>query len=158
MRSFQDGAESEGNLGLLKETVHNLGRSTKTSSLWMLDNESAFLDAYALMYARGAQSDAQSGKRFVRLHDRILQTVCLFRRQTVERVEALAQSQRPDQILLGFVDKGEPLFRKLPKVHADSPFGLNFAHRLDKLVKWVGQEKNGRDAPCRAESRVQVGQ
>jgi len=131
--SMMDGVESEGSLGLPRETVHNLGRSTKTSSLWMLDNESAFLDAYALMYA---QSGNGGHGKFVRIHDQILQTVCLFRRQTVERVEALAQSQRPDQILLEFVNKGEPLFRKLPKVHADSPFSLNFAHRLDKLVKW----------------------
>ena len=117
----------------MKETVHNLGRSTKTSSLWMLDNESSFLDAYTLMYAPGSQ-----GHKFVRFHARALQTLCLFRRRTVERVEALASSDQPDQLLLEFVRKGEPLFDKLPVLDAAalSRFSIVFARRLRMVAQW----------------------
>jgi len=131
--SMMDGAESEGDASQLKETVHNLGRSTKTSSLWMLDNESSFLDAYTLMYAPGSQ-----GHKFVRFHARALQTLCLFRRRTVERVEALASSDQPDQLLLEFVRKGEPLFDKLPGLDtaARAQFRIAFASRLRMVAQW----------------------
>merc|ERR1712080_593895 len=35
---------------VLSETIHNLAKSSQTDGLWLLDNESGLLDAYALLY------------------------------------------------------------------------------------------------------------
>ncbi|CAG2123264.1 unnamed protein product, partial [Medioppia subpectinata] len=50
--SMQDAALKQNNTTILKETIHNLVKSTKTNSIWMIDNESGFLDAYWLMYSQ----------------------------------------------------------------------------------------------------------
>ena len=46
---FQDAAEKEDKPSILKETIHNLALSEDTGSLWYIDNESSFLDAYSLL-------------------------------------------------------------------------------------------------------------
>lgn len=74
--SMQDGADKEGRPSVLRETVHNLAVSEETGSLWLLDNESAFLSAYSLLYAEDPRGN---GARFRGFHRRMLRTMCIFR-------------------------------------------------------------------------------
>jgi hypothetical protein len=39
----QDGADKEKRPAIMRETIHNLALSATTGSLWLIDNESAFL-------------------------------------------------------------------------------------------------------------------
>ncbi len=71
---LQDGARRERRPAVLRETVHNLGLSEETGSLWMIDNESAFLDGYSLMYDGGGEADTFRG-----FHRAMLETMCVFR-------------------------------------------------------------------------------
>lgn len=134
--SMMDVAEREGRSSMLRETVHNLAQSTKTSSLWMLDNESSFLDAYALMYS-GGDDDAKE-RRLLRFQDKLLRSFCVFRRQTTDRLLALRQSQTSaDKLLLEFIANNEPLFKLLPTIHSDSLFSQNFGQRIDNVLNWI---------------------
>merc|ERR1719219_1522106 len=116
--SMQDGAEKEDKPSILRETIHNLALSEDTGSLWFLDNESSFLDAYSLLYDPGNNDN----NRFQKFHKQMLESMCIFRRKTVHRLFALKQSLDSAQLLLEFVHVNEPLFSKLPKIHANSIF------------------------------------
>ena len=70
---------------ILSETVHNLLKSSDTSSLWMIDNESGLLDAYNLLDSRSSAKSA----RFQRMHSDTLQTLCVFRRSSGDKVFSL---------------------------------------------------------------------
>ena len=71
--------------------------SEETQSLWLIDNESAFLSAYSLIYG--------DNPRFGEFHRRLLETNCVFRRKTIQRLFALVKSPDPSQLLLRYVRK-----------------------------------------------------
>ena len=122
---------------MLHETIHNLAKSTETGSLWLLDNESAFLDAYLLLYATESEAE-QNGKRFQKFHQQMLETTCIFRRNTVNRLYALHKSADPAKLLLRFVSDNEPLFKtRLPTIHHNSPFNQHFVERIEQLWQWI---------------------
>ena len=134
---MQDGADKEKRPAILHETIHNLAKSSKTESLWLLDNESAFLDAYSLLYGRGGDSE-KNGIRFQKFHQDMLETTCIFRRKTVNRLYALQKSADPAQLLLKFVSDNEPLFKtRLPTIHENSLFMKHFRQRVQNLWKWI---------------------
>ena len=120
-------------MSILRETIHNLALSEETGSLWFLDNESAFLDAYSLLYDNGSDN----GLRFQAFHARMLQTMCIFRKNTVQRLFSLKASPTPDQLLLEFVSQNEPLFAKLPKIHPNSVFREHFSQRINQVWAWI---------------------
>ena len=49
--SMQDGALVEEKPEVIEENIRNLRRSRDSSKLWLIDNESGFLDAYILMHS-----------------------------------------------------------------------------------------------------------
>ena len=65
--------------------------------MWLIDNESAFLSAYSLIYG---EDDNDGGTRFAEFHRRLLETNCVFRRKTIQRLFALVKSPDPSQLLL----------------------------------------------------------
>ena len=131
---FQDAAQKEEKPSILKETIHNLALSEVTGSLYFLDNESAFLDAYSLLYDK---TSIENGLKFQKFHQQMLQTICVFRRKTVHRLFALKQSLDPAQLLLEFVSMNDPVFDKLPKIHPNSVFREHFSQRIDQVWSWI---------------------
>ena len=71
--------------------------------MWLIDNESAFLSAYSLIYGE----DNKDGTRFAEFHRRLLETNCVFRRKTIQRLFALVKSPDPSQLLLRYGIKSE---------------------------------------------------
>ena len=70
----------------------------------------------------------------------MLETTCVFRRNTVNRLYALQKSADPAQLLLKFVSDNEPLFKKrLPTIHENSLFKQHFKERVARLWKWIRQ-------------------
>ena len=134
---YQDGADNEKRPAILHETIHNLAKSSKTDSLWLLDNESAFLDSYSLLYAVDGDAE-KNANRFQKFHQDMLETTCVFRRKTVNRLYALYKNSDPAQLLLRFVSDNEPLFRTmLPTIHENSPFMKHFGERVQNLWSWI---------------------
>ena len=124
---------------MLRGTIHNLAKSTKTGLLCLLDNESAFLDGYLLLYATGGQME-ENGEKFQKFHQQMLETTCIFRRNTVNRLHALHKSADPAKLLLKFVSDNEPLFETaLPTERYKQHFTKHFCQRIDQLWQWIGR-------------------
>jgi len=134
MASMQDGAEKEDKPSILKETIHNLALSEDTGSLWYIDNESAFLDAYSLLYD---EENSNNGLRFLKFHAEMLKSSCVFRKKTVHRLFTMKKSLDPAQLLLEFVNVNEPLFQNLPKIHSNSIFRQHFSARIQEVWNWI---------------------
>ncbi|GFU44004.1 four-jointed box protein 1 [Trichonephila clavipes] len=109
--SMQDAADKEKKPSILQETIHNLVRSKTDGGLWLIDNESGLLDSYSLLYGPAGQDG-----RFLAFHQQMLNSTCLFRRSTVERVRWLHKTKHAGQILLDLVQQLEPLFVPIEKV------------------------------------------
>ena len=129
---LQDASEKEDKPSILKETIHNLGLSEETDSLWFLDNESAFLDAYSLIY-----DGTDNGVKFQRFHTDMLQTLCIFKQKTVNRLFSLKNSADPATLLLEFINANEPLWNELPRIHANSVFRQHFKDRIQQVWNWI---------------------
>lgn len=129
---MQDGAEREQKKSIMSESIRNLRKVPLTNKLWFVDNESGLFDGYELM-----KYGKKNGPRFIRFHQEILQTMCLFRRHLVEGVERLAQHDDPQAVLIEYTQSHEPLYRKLPSVSKIKYFKKFFHSRLKDVVSWV---------------------
>ena len=90
------------------------------------------------MYVKGGGGAEMNGKRFQAFHQSMLETTCVFRRKTVNRLYALYKSSDPSQLLLQFVSSNEPLFEtRLPTIHKNSLFMQHFKERVHMLWKWI---------------------
>eukprot|EP00094_Tigriopus_californicus_P001619 TCALIF_01566-PA protein Name:"Similar to Fjx1 Four-jointed box protein 1 (Mus musculus)" AED:0.11 eAED:0.11 QI:0/0.66/0.5/1/0.66/0.5/4/214/472 len=128
--TMQDAASKLKRPGLMKETVRNLAKSTRTGSLWMIDNESAFLAGYGVIHLQ------KDRKMSLYLED-LLKANCIFRRTTVQRLFALHKSAKPAELLIHLTQQNEPLFQELPTIHENSIFVQHFAERLEQVWQWV---------------------
>lgn len=145
--SMQDAADREKKPSILSETIHNLVKSRKSNTVWLIDNESGLLDSYSLLYGtqNGAVNDVESGtnptsktlNRFVQFHRDMLRTMCVFRRSTVHRVDWLARRTRPVRVLMAALLRHEPQFRRLPDVSGNGHFARNFKRRLNEVRNHV---------------------
>ncbi|XP_054709913.1 four-jointed box protein 1-like [Uloborus diversus] len=109
--SMQDAADKEGKPSILHETIHNLVRSKSNGALWLIDNESGLLDSYSLLYGPAGQDG-----RFRTFHKQMLNTICLFRRATVDRIKWLHHSHKAGAILMDVIEQFEPLFTPVEKM------------------------------------------
>ena len=125
----------ENRTSILKETIHNLSKSTKTGSLWLLDNESSFLSSYSMLYG----INSNNAFKFRSFHQDMLKTTCLFRKKTTQRLFAILKNPKPSDLLLRFINDNEPIFRFLPKIHEDSLFVKHFEERLNDVWQWIKQ-------------------
>ena len=123
--------DKEQRVTIFKETIHNLVKSTRTGMTWFIDNESALLDGYSQLY------ENPDDVRFIGLHEQLLHTVCIFRKQTIDRLFMLQKSSDPAKLLLRFINDNEPLFRRLPTIHPNSIFVRHFSERLQQVLSWV---------------------
>ena len=71
-------------------------------SLWLIDNESALLHSYRILYdsKKSHRRDKYRGTIISEIHQMYLKTNCVFRRKTVRRLYALVKSPDPSQLLL----------------------------------------------------------
>ncbi|XP_068218991.1 uncharacterized protein [Palaemon carinicauda] len=131
---MQDAAEKEGRLRVLSGTVHNLVRSKATDALWLLDNESGLIDAYALLYGT---ADPDQSNRFHLFHRQMLESMCIFRRSTMEVILGLHRHQEPHVFLVNFAKRHEPLFHLLPDPLQNPLFVKYFPVRVKEVHDWI---------------------
>ncbi len=129
---MQDGADREHKPSILAESVRNLRKVPDTGKMWLIDNESGLLDAYELLYKGG-----EIGRKFEEFHRKMLRTFCLFRRSTVDRILELAAQSSPDEVLLRFASKAEPLLEKMPRTAEFKLFRGYFHTRLKEVATWI---------------------
>jgi len=142
--SMQDTAEKEDQPEILSETVHNLAKSSQTGGLWLLDNESGLFDAYTLLFPSQEMGPAAQNEalRFRAMQTDLLQTTCIFRRQTVDRVFNLYKAGDAAGLLDAFLSRAEPLYRELlealPRTQQDA-WRENFQGRVEEVWTWMKQ-------------------
>lgn len=142
--SMQDAAEKEKRPEILSETVHNLVRSSDTGSLWMIDNESGLLDAYNLLYPEARDSRSRTeAERFQRMHSDMLQTLCVFRRSTVNKVFSLYKHGDAVTLMENLVTRNEPVFKEmmgyLQIQNKDRAWRRHFHQRVEEVWTWMKQ-------------------
>jgi len=145
--SMQDAAEKEGRPELLAETVHNLAKNSVTGKLWLLDNESGMLDSYSLLYPRSNMGHMaeREGQRFRSMQRDLLQSTCIFRRQTVDRVFQLYRAGDTAMLLNTFVGRKEPLYRELLAGLREQEQVLreHLDERVGEVWEWMKQCQEG---------------
>lgn len=129
---MQDAAEKEKKPSIILENIRNLRRSTKTSKLWLIDNESGLLDAYDLLYKGG-----RSGVRFLKFHKDMLQTMCIFQKSIAVAIKSLNQTPEPHVFLEKLARKHDSLLDKVPKDYSYSLFQNHFSQRLNSVQEWI---------------------
>ncbi|XP_069134025.1 uncharacterized protein [Argopecten irradians] len=132
--SMQDAAYKEKKPSIISENIRNLRKSIKTSKLWLIDNESGLLDAYDLMYHNG---NGYGGEKFIKFHREMLQTFCIFPRTIVESLVKLNMMAQPEEVLLEFARKHEPLIDVFQKDSIFRLFQMRFKERLSEVADWV---------------------
>ncbi|XP_076328830.1 uncharacterized protein LOC143235012 [Tachypleus tridentatus] len=138
--SMQDAADRERKPSILRETIHNLVKSRKTSAIWLIDNESGLLDSYSLLY--GGANGINEESRFISFHKDMLSTMCIFRKSTTNHLFWLYRQQLPYSILLEFIKKFEPLFVRLPSVYLNKEFYRHFHERLREVFSYIKNSKS----------------
>jgi len=140
--SMQDAAEKENRPEILSETVHNLAKSTRTGSLWLIDNESGMLDSYNLLYPQFEDSEAKKeGNRFKNMQRDMLQTTCIFKRSTVDKIFGLYKNGDTVSLLNDFINRNEPFYEELLRSipGQDSAFRKHFQERVVEVWTWMKQ-------------------
>ena len=130
--SMQDGADREHRPSILAESVRNLRKVPETGKMWLIDNESGLFDAYELLY-RGRTD----GQKFIKFHQRMLKTFCIYRQSTVERILQLAAHSSPDDLLLKLAHKAEPVLEQMPRTAEYKLFKGYFHTRLKEVRNWI---------------------
>ncbi|KAL3842504.1 hypothetical protein ACJMK2_020508 [Sinanodonta woodiana] len=136
MASMQDAADSQNKPDILQDSIRNLRKTVTTRKLWLIDNESGLLDAYELLY------NDPSGERFIKFHDQMLHTMCIFQKGLVESVSRLYHSANPHTMLENFAKFHEPLLDKIPKDSTYSLFMTYFSQRLKNVYSWIKKCEN----------------
>jgi len=141
--SMQDAAEKEKRPDILSETVHNLASSSRTGSIWLIDNESGMLDSYNLLYPQFEDKEAElEANRFQRMQLDLLQTTCIFRRNTVDRVFSLYRSgENLPSLLDSFIANNEPLYPELLASlrGRDLAYRKHLHDRVTEVWTWMKQ-------------------
>ncbi len=95
---MQDGADREHKAIVLSQSVWNLRKIGETGKMWFIDNESGLFDAYELLY----KGPDQMGKKFIKFHKRMLQSMCIFREDVLNSIEKLSAQKYLYTQLLNF--------------------------------------------------------
>ena len=94
------------------------------------------MDGYSLLYGRG---DPGQATRFASFHRRLLHSMCVFRRATLEAVLGLTAHSRPHDLLVEFARENEPLLSLLPNPLNQQLFLSHLLERLQEVRAWVGE-------------------
>ncbi|XP_033628838.1 four-jointed box protein 1-like [Asterias rubens] len=92
------------NSQIMESPVHNLEKSTLTGQLFFIDNELSFIHSYRLL------------DRYGHYHTAILQYICIFRLQTIERLQRLHRDGDIWDKMMDFADNSQGGNKKLPKL------------------------------------------
>lgn len=137
--SLQDEAQLQNQSSILGGHMRNAAFD-KQNVLWLFDNEAGMLDAYMLLFEPSITRPTNH-LRFQQFHKRTLSSLCVFRKNTVQRLSRLLTHPDPVDKLLRAVYDVEPLMAQL-NVEADPRFiylKANFRQRLTDIVahwKW----------------------
>ena len=79
--------------------------------------------------------------RFLRMHRDMLQTLCVFRRSTVNKVFSLYKQRDAVSLLSQFVSRNEPYFMEMMGylLGQDKAWRKHFQERVEEVWTWMKQ-------------------
>ncbi|KAL3882247.1 hypothetical protein ACJMK2_028609 [Sinanodonta woodiana] len=89
---------------MMSKPVHNLEKSKRTGNFVFLDNESGLFHGYRLL------------ERYESYLKGLLDSICVFRKSTVDAIERLSQSGDVGESVQSEFQKNEPLYNMLPRI------------------------------------------
>ena len=106
----------------------------------MIDNERGVLDAYNLLYPTDSSQEREASI-VNKMHSDMLQTMCVFRRQTVRRVFSLYKHGDAVSLLQEFVTRNEPYFKEMLGYlqGQDKAWRKHFQERVEEVWTWMKQ-------------------
>lgn len=117
------------NPAMMDSPAHNLAHNTQTGLLVFLDNESGLLHGYRLL------------NKYEVYHKSLLDSVCIFRRSTIEALRSLQSERNIGQKLRHVLESQDaPLVDYLPFLPEKSIKTLN--HRIDRVLDQVAKCQN----------------
>jgi four-jointed box protein 1 len=112
------------NDGMMDAPAHNLARQTATGLLVFLDNESGLLHGFRLL------------DKYEPYHRKLLDSLCVFRRSTVENLDRLGKEDDLSALFSRLVAKSHPdmadVFPALPE-----KYSRILAERIQNVLKHV---------------------
>lgn len=116
------------NPAMMDSPAHNLARNTQTGLLVFLDNESGLLHGYRLL------------DKYEVYHKSLLDSVCIFRRSTVQALRSLQAERKTENLLRSMFESQDSLLVDyLPFLPEKSLKTLN--HRIDRVLDQVAKCK-----------------
>ena len=131
---MQDGSEKEGDVTMLEDKIRNLQRDVKTGKMWLIDNESGLFDAYELLYM-----GKELGTDFINYHKKMLKSICIFRKDLIDKIRSLADNPFPDEVLFQYAWAREPVLSEISKPPQYYLFAKHFRRRLLDVLEWVNE-------------------
>ena len=132
-------AEVQSTTRHIETPIRNVRKTYDEGKFWLFDNEMATFEGYKYLY-----SDYTTLKHtdWYWIHEKILRSLCLFKRETIENIKRLANMKAPDEYLMAYVREKEPLYHLLESQHPISDFTRRifekrFRERLKYVVAWV---------------------
>lgn len=99
---------------MMDSPAHNLERSAPSGLLVFLDNESGLFHSYRLL------------DKYAHYHDALLGSLCVFRRETTRRLQALYRNGNVGAQLVELFEKHEPLHSEIPTIPTEN---MQILHR-----------------------------
>ena len=128
-----EGGRGSRNLnGYLPNTI-----KSPNGKIWIIDNESAFF--YGNEYERRIKS---SFTTLLKIHDRMLKTMCIFQSSFVDNLRKLSKHQSAFQHLWDHAASFEPLLKEFKQDQWLFLLGIFFNARLDDIVLWIDHCKS----------------
>ena len=123
--------------------IKNVLFTKKTKKMILFDNEETMSHAYKFLYGLQGREPGQIEHYKIpeRIYviEKLLKVFCVFRRQTVQRIQKLLTNPNPAEYVLSYAIKHEPLLPEVTKGGgtAITMFTKQFPVRLSAVLKWV---------------------
>ena len=124
------------------EPNRNVRKTYDAGKLWLFDNEFTFYVGYDYAYT-------PTYTKFFWFHEEILKALCIFRRNTISKIQMMVDMQDPLEYLLKYVREKDPLYRIFESNDLDRVkyakkliVESRFHERLKLVMSWVEYCKN----------------
>ena len=127
----------------METPIRNVRQTYDSGKLWLFDNEFSSFEGFKNLYSDvNSDDEKEEYTEWFWLQESILRSICVFRKQTIQNIEALAEQPLPDQFLLRYVQNKESYFHAIDDIGELSPgtkylFAKRFRERLKLLMSWI---------------------
>ncbi|XP_019630462.1 PREDICTED: four-jointed box protein 1-like [Branchiostoma belcheri] len=115
------------------EPVKNVRRSGSNNGLWYTNNGDQLITSFSWLAGIAPSRGEVDYTIMKTLHEDLLKTTCLFRRETVLHIEKLYATRNAADILFKELREKEPHGKSLPPLPRDLDFGEVLQKRIDDV-------------------------